>query len=379
MGVAATLAIADLVRTMAPTVKLTVVECDSTACVSSRFSAMRLFYERKGRVRRKGYEGHHALPDGISAWGFCRNVVQLESLGRALTKAGRSHIAIVSASPWTVMECIANAPLHMQLFKSLRATCLLLNRSAGSRRETAAERRLRGLGDSSIMRAAESGHRVEAADADEGRTRHHSPYSWARPQCRPLLATLKLLSGRRLATSASTLWRGYASTHCTRRCTCSRPKMKRGAKRGSALGVVVEVALLNGVRTMSIRSAVSLLNGTEVRVEMLTTASASAHYGSPLLNTRWSTCSDSCVRTHVDDRAHAGARTVNGSARDGAVRGALTQTRAAARHVPFIPRRGHPAALAARRAEHRVPDSAHRYSEYIGNSNGSRLGSSRHR
>jgi hypothetical protein len=43
MGVAATLAIADLVRTMAPTVKLTVVECDSTACVSSRFSAMRLF------------------------------------------------------------------------------------------------------------------------------------------------------------------------------------------------------------------------------------------------------------------------------------------------------------------------------------------------
>jgi hypothetical protein len=81
MGVAATLAIADLVRTMAPTVKLTVVECDSTACVSSRFSAMRLFYERKGRVRRKGYEGHHALPDGISAWGFCRNVVQLESLG----------------------------------------------------------------------------------------------------------------------------------------------------------------------------------------------------------------------------------------------------------------------------------------------------------
>ena len=45
-------------------------------------------------------------------------------------------------------------------------------------------------------------------------------------------------------------------------------KMKRGAKRGSALGVVVEVALLNGVRTMSIRSAVSLLNGTEVPVEM---------------------------------------------------------------------------------------------------------------
>ena len=44
--------------------------------------------------------------------------------------------------------------------------------------------------------------------------------------------------------------------------------MKRGAKRGSALGVVVEVALLNGVRTMSIRSAVSLLNGTEVPVEM---------------------------------------------------------------------------------------------------------------
>ena len=82
--------------------------------------------------------------------------------------------------------------------------------------------------------------------------------------------------GRRLATSASTLWRGYASTHCTRRCTCSRPKMKRGAKRGSALGVVVEVALLNGVRTMSIRSAVSLLNGTEVRVEMLTTAALQA-------------------------------------------------------------------------------------------------------
>ena len=45
-------------------------------------------------------------------------------------------------------------------------------------------------------------------------------------------------------------------------------KMKRGAKRGSALGVVVEVALLNGVRTMSIRSTVSLLNGTEVPVEM---------------------------------------------------------------------------------------------------------------
>ena len=53
-------------------------------------------------------------------------------------------------------------------------------------------------------------------------------------------------------------------------------KMKRGAKRGSALGVVVEVALLNGVRTMSIRSAVSLLNGTEVRVEMLTTAALQA-------------------------------------------------------------------------------------------------------
>ena len=52
--------------------------------------------------------------------------------------------------------------------------------------------------------------------------------------------------------------------------------MKRGAKRGSALGVVVEVALLNGVRTMSIRSAVSLLNGTEVRVEMLTTAALQA-------------------------------------------------------------------------------------------------------
>jgi hypothetical protein len=64
-------------------------------------------------------------------------------------------------------------------------------------------------------------------------------------------------------------------------------KMKRGAKRGSALGVVVEVALLNGVRTMSIRSAVSLLNGTEVPAEMSARARAtlvqhaSAHHGAP--------------------------------------------------------------------------------------------------
>ena len=120
MAVAATLAIADLVRTMASTVKLTVVECDSTACVSSALLTCDGIEERVV-CGAKGARDHHALPDGISAWGSCRNVVQLESLGRALTKAGRSHIAIVSASPLSASQTLR----CMQLFKSLRATCLL--------------------------------------------------------------------------------------------------------------------------------------------------------------------------------------------------------------------------------------------------------------
>ena len=117
---AATLAIADLVRTMASTVKLTVVECDNTARVSSALLTCDGIEERVV-CGAKGARDHHALADGISAWGSCRNVGQLESLGRALTKAGRSHIAIVSASPLSASQTLR----CMQLFKSLRATCLL--------------------------------------------------------------------------------------------------------------------------------------------------------------------------------------------------------------------------------------------------------------
>ena len=107
------------VRAAAARGRLTVVEFDAAAVVSFALLDCDDIEERVVC----GYARVHPPPAGVSAWSSsCKSAAQLGALLRALVKANRARVALVSAAPLSAVQTLR----CLQLFRALPSVCLLI-------------------------------------------------------------------------------------------------------------------------------------------------------------------------------------------------------------------------------------------------------------